>query len=149
MSENNANNLSEKARTELSLFFQDSVDNIRFLKKQQWMVTNYVILLYVTIFGIHNHIDATFCEKYLLLTVAFSILLSGIYLIFKLHKSIVGFRMRLKEIRKNFDEESIKAWKAHNKPQHTSFWYNIEISLFLSGILLLGMIFISWLFLKT
>jgi hypothetical protein len=33
--------------------YKDAVDNIIFLKRQQWLATNYVLLLYVAIFVIN------------------------------------------------------------------------------------------------
>ena len=35
--------------------YRDAVDNIVFLKRQQWLATNYVLLLYVAIFVISAH----------------------------------------------------------------------------------------------
>ena len=35
--------------------YKDAVDNIIFLKRQQWLVTNYVLLLYAAIFLISAH----------------------------------------------------------------------------------------------
>jgi hypothetical protein len=35
--------------------YRDAVDNIIFLKRQQWLATNYVLLLYAAIFVISAH----------------------------------------------------------------------------------------------
>ena len=35
--------------------YRNAVDNIFFLKRQQWLATNYVLLLYVAIFVIPAH----------------------------------------------------------------------------------------------
>jgi hypothetical protein len=35
--------------------YRDAVDNIIFLKRQQWLATNYVLLLYAAIFIISAH----------------------------------------------------------------------------------------------
>jgi hypothetical protein len=35
--------------------YRDAVDNIFFLKRQQWLATNYVLLLYAAIFVISAH----------------------------------------------------------------------------------------------
>jgi hypothetical protein len=35
--------------------YRDAVDNIVFLKRQQWLTTNYVLLLYAAIFVISAH----------------------------------------------------------------------------------------------
>ena len=35
--------------------YRDAVENILFLKRQQWLATNYVLLLYVAIFVISAH----------------------------------------------------------------------------------------------
>jgi hypothetical protein len=35
--------------------YRDAVDNIVFLKRQQWLATNYVLLLYAAIFVISAH----------------------------------------------------------------------------------------------
>src|SRR5258705_10286572 len=35
--------------------YRDAVDNIFFLKRQQWLATNYVLLLYAAIFAISAH----------------------------------------------------------------------------------------------
>jgi hypothetical protein len=35
--------------------YKDAADNIRFLKRQQWLATNYALLVYVAIFVISAH----------------------------------------------------------------------------------------------
>jgi hypothetical protein len=34
--------------------YRDAVDNIFFLKRQQWLATNYVLLLYAAIFAVSD-----------------------------------------------------------------------------------------------
>jgi hypothetical protein len=46
--------------------YKDAVDNILFLKRQQWVATNYALLVYAAIFVISGSVLSSdrFCEKF-------------------------------------------------------------------------------------
>jgi hypothetical protein len=48
-------NAERRMPEHVALAYRDAVDNIVFLKRQQWLATNYILLLYVAIFVISAH----------------------------------------------------------------------------------------------
>lgn len=140
---------NQKNCGELHLLYQDSIDNIRFYKQQQWTITNYGILLYVAIVSLHEIFRASGSgpsdfEKGILVAAAVGILIVAGCLIVGFHKGMVCCRKRMAKIRDFFDETSIEAWEACDKPDHTSMSHNFSISAVLIGILLLGMLSVWW-----
>ena len=51
----NASDADVKMPAHVEVAYKDAVDNIVFLKKQQWQATNYTILVYAAIFLISAH----------------------------------------------------------------------------------------------
>ena len=88
--------------------YRDAVDNILFLKRQQWMATNYVLLLYVAIFVISARFFSRtdVARNWLgVLTIAAFVVHWGMLHIFQ--RSIETFRNRLVWVDRTYfsDEE--------------------------------------------
>ena len=127
---------------ELRLLYDVSVKDLAFFKRQQWVVTNYGILLYAAAFGVYRHLlpNVASWERCLLVVLGVGILIAGWLIIFNLEKSIQERKDRLDSIRERFTPGFNDAWKAGNKP-------NDGLSLFpaLSGVLVLGLAILLWL----
>jgi hypothetical protein len=48
-------NAERRMPEHVEVAYRDAVDNIVFLKRQQWLATNYILLLYAAIFVISAH----------------------------------------------------------------------------------------------
>lgn len=106
-----------KAEEELHLLYQVSVQDLAFFKGQQWSITNYGLLLYAAIVGIPQipNICLTPCERLILCLLATALTGSGVFLLWKLERSIKARRDRLKKIFKTFTNTFCLAWKSKSK----------------------------------
>src|SRR5215510_485620 len=79
--------------------YTDSADNIRFLQRQQWLATNYALLVYAAIFLISAHYFSRtdFARNWLgLLTIATFVI--HWYMLNTFQRAIARFRDRLRWI---------------------------------------------------
>lgn len=94
--------------------YQDAVANNRFLKRQQWTVTNYGLLVFVAVVAFNEYVTgAAHCA---LAAVALLTAIVGIYGLIRFHRDMMGNRRRLAKIRETFDAQSLEAWRAFDKP---------------------------------
>lgn len=134
----------------LELLYKDATNNIRLYKQQQFVITNYAILLYVAIVALHERFLLNFqvklndLEKGILSAVSIVVLIVGSTLIFRLHGNMVGCRRRMEKIRESFDDASMNAWKTYDKPDHASRLHDLDIPVTLMGVLVLGSITVWW-----
>jgi hypothetical protein len=113
--------------------YQDAVDNIRFFKRQQWLATNYALLVYAAIFIISAHYFSRtdFARNLLgLLT----IVTFGVhwYMMNVLERAITKFRDRLRWIYKTYfsdDERVGLALDLGQRPQPEVFISLLAVSL--------------------
>ena len=88
-----------------SLQFQSCGEEIRFLKKQQWRVTNYGMLLNGAIVGIATKLlkeNEALCLRYFLILLAVLLAGGSIFILCNLEKNIEKRRDTLEEIKKHF-----------------------------------------------
>jgi hypothetical protein len=113
--------------------YQDAVDNIRFFKRQQWLATNYALLVYAAIFIISAHYFSRtdFARNLLgLLT----IVTFGVhwYMMNVLERAITKFRDRLRWIYRTYfsdDERVGLALDLGQRPQPEVFISLLAVSL--------------------
>lgn len=75
------------------------LDNMQFVKKQQWSITNYLILILAALFGISRTFQPlTACEKLVESTFAVIASCYGIYLLILMQIHMADTRRRLKKI---------------------------------------------------
>ena len=87
--------------------FNNSADHIQFLKKQQWTITYYCLLLYAAIVAVFktHFTNAPCIEGGVLLGISTVLCVIGCILIFVFEKSMKDHRMVIKNIYKSFPEE--------------------------------------------
>jgi len=106
---------NEKEKTkneELRLLYSACVSEIDSFKKQQWLATNYGLLLYAAIVSISKLLDTlNQIEYFALFAAAFGVAACGWYLVGVLADSIQVRRKRLIETRKQFTKEFMNAWR--------------------------------------
>jgi hypothetical protein len=118
--------------------YRDALDNILFLKRQQWLATTYVLLLYVAIFVISAHFfsrtDAA--RNWLgVLTIAGFVVHWWMLHIFQ--RSIEKFRTRLVWLYTTyFSEEERAGLDLRLEPG--SYWYEPEVYICLMAVSLVG-----------
>jgi hypothetical protein len=88
----------------VAALYQDAIDNIRFLKRQQWAVTNYALLVYAAIYVLRKD---TGCWPFLSYVVAATAVF-GVILLFALERSIRRkFRHRIGVIYETFHPKGV------------------------------------------
>jgi hypothetical protein len=135
-------NERHKAEEELRLLYQVSTQDLDFFKQQQWSVTNYVLLLYGTFFGISqiDNLKVSSCERFVFCLVATALGIVGIYLVIKLEKSIKARRNRLDKVRRLFTKTFCLAWRSKHKDPDSS-----AIAYLLCVVMGFGAVFLWWL----
>jgi hypothetical protein len=118
--------------------YRGAVDNILFLKKQQWLATNYVLLLYLAVFLISAHYfsrtDAARNWLGIITIVGFVV---HWWMLHSFQRSIEMFRDRLVWVyRTYFSEDERAGLDLRLEPR--SYWYQPEAYLGLIAVSLVG-----------
>jgi len=149
MAEQNAN--EKQKYDELRLLYSACVSEIDSFKKQQWKTTNYGLLLYVAILSIPKLLGKlNQVEYFVLVATAFSVAVSGWYLVGVLAESIQVRRKRLIEIRKKFTEEFMNAWRYGKTEADVPDKLEVKLKLlwFFCSVFLIGFGAVCWLLVR-
>ncbi len=117
--------------------YKDAVDNIIFLKRQQWVATNYALLVYAAIFVISaEYFSRTDFARNSLGVVAIATFLIHCYVMFVFQRAIDKFRSRLYWIyRTYFNGEEQAGLDLPHGPQ--SSWVQLEVA---AGLVLVSFV---------
>jgi len=86
---------------DLRLIFEHSTNEIRFLKSQQWTITNYVVAIYVAVLAVSSILESNFscgvlpCEHYFLAIAAALAMIVGISIVRRIDKDLTKNRKRV------------------------------------------------------
>jgi hypothetical protein len=118
--------------------YRNAVDNIFFLKRQQWLATNYVLLLYVAIFLISAHyFSRTDVARNWLGVITIAAFVVHWWTLHFFQRSIEEFRSRLVWIyRTYFGDEERVGLDLRLEPK--SYWYQPEVYIGLLAISFIG-----------
>jgi amino acid permease len=108
--------------------YRDAVDNIIFLKRQQWVATNYALLVYAAIFVISaEYFSRTDFARNSLGIIAIVVFVIHWYVIFVFQRAINKFRSRLYWIYRNyFNGEEQAGLELPLAPE--SSWARLEVA---------------------
>ena len=120
--------------------YRGAVDNILFLKRQQWLATNYVLLVYVAVFLISAHyFSRTDVARNWLGGITIAAFVIHWWMLHSLQRSIETFRDRLVWVyRSYFSEEERAGLDLRLEPR--SYWYQPEVYIGLIAVSLIGAI---------
>jgi len=117
--------------------YRDAVDNILFLKRQQWLATNYVLLLYAAIFVISAHyFSRTDVARNWLGVITIAAFVVHWWMLHSFQLSIAKFRNRLDWIYTTYFSEQERAGLDLREPR--SYWYQPEVYIVLLVISFIG-----------
>ena len=118
--------------------YRDAVENILFLKRQQWLATNYVLLLYAAIFVISAYyFSRTDVARNRLGVLTIAAFVVHWWMLHLFQRSIENFRNRLVWIyRGYFSEEERAGLDLRLEPR--SYWYEPEVYIGLLAVSLVG-----------
>jgi len=107
--------------------YRDAVDNILFLKRQQWLATNYVLLLYAAIFVISAHyFSRTDVARNWLGVITIAAFVVHWWMLHSFQLSIAKFRNRLVWVyRSYFSNEERVGLDLRLEPM--SYWYQPDV----------------------
>ena len=137
--------MSNEARPALSpqlqIVYQDVVDNLRFMKRQQWMITNYLIALLAGLYVFRSDISpSTVSEKAILTTFAAVALFVGEGLLLAIQRDMVRARRRLAWFCRTYfteKEQNELNLRPDPKPWHHDIFYLatlLGVALFVAAI---------------
>jgi hypothetical protein len=118
--------------------YRDAVDNIIFLKRQQWLATNYVLLLYVAIFVISAHyFSRTDVARNWLGVLTIGAFVIHWWMLHLLQGAIATFRIRLSWIYNTYfsAEERVGL---DVQPEPKTYWYQPEVYISLMVVSFVG-----------
>ena len=118
--------------------YRDAVENILFLKRQQWLATTYVLLLYVAIFVISaQYFSRTDVARNWLGAITIAAFVVHWWTLHSFQCSIETFRNRLAWVYSTyFSEDERAGLDLHLEPR--SYWYEPEVYIGLIAISFVG-----------
>jgi hypothetical protein len=118
--------------------YRDASENIIFLKRQQWLATNYVLLLYAAIFVISAHyFSRTDIARNWLGVLTISAFVIHWWVLHLLQNAIAKFRNRLDWIYSTyFSGEECVGLDVQRKPK--TYWYETEVYIGLMAVSFVG-----------
>jgi hypothetical protein len=118
--------------------YRDAADNIIFLKRQQWMATNYVLLLYAAIFILSAHyFSRTDVARNWLGVLTIGAFVIHWWVLHLLQSAIATFRSRLDWIYSTyFTREECAGLDVQPEPK--TYWYQPEIYIGLMAVSFVG-----------
>ena len=121
--------------------YKDAVENINFLKRQQWVATNYAVLVYVAIFVISGtYFSRTDFARNMLGIVTLVTFVIHWYMINVFQRAIQRYKRRLDWVYQTyFSQEERAGLDLPLEP--TSYWEQWEVSTALLLVSLVGAVF--------
>ena len=118
--------------------YRDAVDNIIFLRRQQWVATNYVLLVYAAIFVISaRYFGRTDVARNWLGVLTIAAFVIHWCMLHMSQRAIEKFRNRLVWVyRSYFSEEERAGLDVRLEPR--SYWYEPEVYIGLLAVLYVG-----------
>jgi hypothetical protein len=133
-------NAAQQMPEHVGTAYKDAVDNIIFLKRQQWLATNYALLVYAAIFVISAHYFSRtdLARNWLgVLTIATFIIHWCMCMLHLFQRAIEKFRNRLGWIyRTYFSAEERAGLDVQLEPR--SYWYQPEVYIGLMAVSFVG-----------
>jgi hypothetical protein len=136
----------QKRSTEINLLYQDSLENIRYAKRQQWQLFYFSVLLQAAIIGfvsvIFEEVDLDkfqelrSLEIWFFSVVSVAVCVASLVLIGDLQRFMVHQRRKLHKIREEFFDAFYKKYSL-SKSSHLSIWHGGSV-LFIGGISSIG-----------
>jgi hypothetical protein len=118
--------------------YRDAVENILFLKRQQWLATSYVLLLYVAIFVISAHyFSRTDAARNWLGAITIAAFVVHWWTLHSFQRSIETLRNRLVWVYRSYFSEEERAG-LDLRLEARSYWYEPEVYIGLIAVSFVG-----------
>jgi hypothetical protein len=122
---------------QMVIVHKDAIDNIMFLKQQQWRVTNYAIAIYAAIFAVFRAYPPVACERVALAFIVMAVFSYSSYLLAKLQWSMTKYRRRLARINSEcFTDKEVEDLELFRDPK--KYFHDGELLIVLIAASLIG-----------
>jgi protein-S-isoprenylcysteine O-methyltransferase Ste14 len=136
----------------INFFYQLTCHEIQHVKKQQWAITCYCIVLNILLLGVFKLLEnnnLTFYEPAVLVILSVCITIIGIIYIFFTQNDLIKFNMRMRRIHKNLPDDK---YLILEKPslKFTNFSYHVfTVIIPFIIIIILSTVIVSYIILKN
>ncbi len=136
---------SDAEAAECRLLFQITAEDIRYIRRKQWAITCYALLLIGAIVGFHDVLfHPTPFEKFILVAIAFVIAIAGTLYLITLQKTLSKCQDKLTTISNRFSE-FFRQGLLDPPSDHSSFrYYFLTLILPFILVIFIGAIFVAW-----
>jgi len=132
-------NAAEQMPEHVGAAYKDAVDNILFLKRQQWLATNYALLLYAAIFLISAHyFNRTDLARNWLGVLTIATFMIHWYMLHLFQRGIDKFRNRLAWIYRTYFTGDERVGLDVQVEEPRSYWYQPEVYIGLMAVSFVG-----------
>jgi len=136
---------SNKEAAELRLLYRIIADDIKYVRRQQWAITCYVLLLIASIVGFHDILfHPTPIEKFILVTIAFLVAIAGTLYIVTLQETLSKYRGKLMIITDHFSEACRETLSEPTTDFSSFRYYFFTIILPFIVVMFIGVVFTAW-----
>ncbi|UCG80256.1 MAG: hypothetical protein JSV60_09865 [Desulfobacterales bacterium] len=136
---------SDAEAAECRLLYQITADDIRYVRRKQWAITCYGLLLIAAIVGFH---DVLFhpapLEKLILVVIAFVIAIAGTLYLIALQKTLSRCQGKLTTISNHFSEFSRQALLDPPCDYSSFRYYFLTLILPFILVMFIGAFFVAW-----
>jgi hypothetical protein len=87
--------------SQVEIVFRALFEELRFMKRQQWTITNYGVLILAAIYAMREHVTFNHSQKYLA-GAAFLVAVAGPWLLFRIQSDMAKARYRLDDVHSEF-----------------------------------------------
>lgn len=132
----------------IELAYKDALDNIQFLKKQQWVIVGYAVSIHVGVFAVCRELKPSPTWRCLLIVAIWFAVAYGIVVLIDFHAGISKFRQRLKWIyQHHFTKQEQKELlnlgedgqlDSDRSPREPWFHWGLCATLVISGVIASG-----------
>lgn len=124
---------------QMQAVYKDAIDNLIFLKRQQWTITNYVIAAFVGIYAISGSCDLS--GKIGLTVFAAAATIYGLWILTHLQGGMVKFRDRLGWLYQNYftctEREALALPIKSTRPHEHAFVWPLRFTIIAGALILL------------
>ncbi len=136
---------SKPASTKLSdwlAYYQILIEDVRYVKNQQWRLCYYTLLLLVAVIGLWGALGQMPKVRVILFTTSVILAIVGTYFLLKFQKDLRRYRQTIGNVRDKFPDDLQEL--VRYKPAEKDSTYYTDFLCFLIGVIWAGVIFVGW-----
>jgi len=136
---------SDREAAEFRLLYQITADDMKYIRRQQWAITCYTLLLIAAVIGFHDILfHPAPLEKVILVILAFMIAIAGTLYLITLQRKLSEYGNKLVAMMDNFSEVSRETFM-EPLPDYTSpRYYFLTIVLPFILVMFVAAAFAAW-----